>query len=204
VVGVDREPRFLAHARAAAAGQGLAVELVAADAAATGLPSGTFDLVHTRSLLLNVEQPERIVAELRRLARPGGTVLVQEPDSSAWTCDPPHPAFARLRAEIGDAYRRTGRDLDIGRRSARLLRDAGLEDVRSRPVARVTAAGDYFQTFLLTIAGLVRDVIVDGGRLTAAALDADITALQAHLQAPGTATCPPLMWQAWGRVPDRR
>lgn len=27
------------------------------------------------------------------------------------------------------------------------------------------------------------------------------TALDTHLTAPGTLTCQPLMWQAWGRVP---
>jgi hypothetical protein len=62
---------------------------------------------------------------MARITKPGGLVVVQEPDAAAWSCDPPHPAFDILRAAILGAYRRTGRDFSIGRRLARMLRDAG-------------------------------------------------------------------------------
>jgi hypothetical protein len=83
-----------------------------------------------------------------------------------------------------------------------MLRDRGLEDVQVRATARVTKAGDYYQTFLLTIAGLVRDVIVGAGELTADEFDSYAAALRAHLESPDTQTCQPLMWQAWGRTRD--
>jgi hypothetical protein len=79
-----------------------------------------------------------------------------------------------------------------------MLRDAGLEDVQVRATARVTKAGDYYQTFLLTVAGLVRPVILDGGELGPDELDAATASLRVHLEDPGTITCQPLMWQAWG------
>jgi len=56
-------------------------------------------------------------------------VALQEPDTAAWVCDPPHPAFDRLRTELVAMYPRLGKWFDIGRRSGRLLRDAGLQDV---------------------------------------------------------------------------
>lgn len=201
VVGLDRATRMLEMGRRLAAERGLAVEFIEADAAATGLPDATFDLVHARTLLLNVSNPREILAEMVRMARPGGVVAVQEPDAASWTCDPPHPAWDLLRTGILTAYRRTGKDFNIGRRVARMLRDAGLVDVGVRPTARVTNVGEYYQTFLLTIAGLVRDGIVAGGDLTADEFDSYAAALRAHLHAPGTLTCQPLMWQAWGRVP---
>jgi hypothetical protein len=64
----------------------------------------------------------------------------------------------------------------------------------------VTHPGEYYQTFLLTVSGLVRDVIVGSGELTADELDSYAAALRAHLEAPDTITCQPIMWQAWGRV----
>jgi hypothetical protein len=67
----------------------------------------------------------------------------------------------------------------------------------------VTKADDYYQTFLLTIASLVGDVIVAAGELTADELDSYVTELRAHLETPGTLTMQPVMWQAWGRVPER-
>ena len=201
VVGLDREPRMVDAARGLAEQRGLAVELIEADATATGLPDGTFDLVHARTLLLNVSNPAEIVAEMARIARPGGVVAVQEPDAGAWNCDPPHPAFDVLRDEVLSAYRRSGKDFNIGRRAGRLLRGAGLEDVQVRATARVTQPGEYYQSFVIALTGLVRDVIVAGGNLTADELDSYSAALRAHLDLPGTITLQPVMWQAWGRVP---
>jgi ubiquinone/menaquinone biosynthesis C-methylase UbiE len=199
VVGLDREPRMLETARRLAADRGLTIELIRADATATGLPDAAFDLVHARTLLLNVDNPQDVVAEMVRIARPGGIVAVQERDAQAWTCDPPHPAFEQLRDAIIDAYRRTGKDFNIGRRTGRMLRHAGLEDVQVRATARVTNPGSYYQTFLLTVAGLVRTVILDGGQILADELDAAMTSLDTHLNDPDTVTCQPIMWQAWAR-----
>jgi ubiquinone/menaquinone biosynthesis C-methylase UbiE len=147
VVGLDREPRILEAGRGLAEQRGLDVEFVEADATASGLPEGAYDLVHARTLLLNVSNPEEILAEMIRIARPGGVVAIQEPDASAWACDPPHPAFDILRTEIINAYGRTGKNFNIGRTVGRMLRDMGLERIRVRATARVTRVGDFYQTF---------------------------------------------------------
>lgn len=199
---LDREPRIVLAGRGLAEQRGLPVEFVEADATESGLKSESYDVVHARTLLLNVNNPEEILAEMIRIARPGGVVAVQEPDASAWTCDPPHPAFDTLRAEIVNAFQRSGKDFNIGRRVARMLRESGLEDVRVRPTARVTQVGEYYQTFLLSIAGLVRDGILAAGGITDDEFESCAAELQAHLNTEGTVTCQPLMWQAWGRVPD--
>jgi ubiquinone/menaquinone biosynthesis C-methylase UbiE len=201
VVGLDLEPRLLAAASDLAAARGLTVETVHADATATGLPPASFDLVHARTLLLNLTDPEAAVAEMARLARSGGIVALQEPDTAGWVCDPPHPAFDRLRTELVAMYPRMGKDFDIGRRTARLLRDAGLRDVQARATARVTRPGDYYQTFLLTLCALLRDPLLAGGALTPRELDRDVAELREHLSAPDTLTCQPLLWQAWGIKP---
>ena len=201
VVGLEREPRILEAGRGLAERRGLEVEFVEADATASGLPADAYDLVHARTLLLNVSNPQEILAEMIRIARPGGIVAIEEPDASAWACDPPHPAFDILRTEIVNAYRRTGKDFNIGRSVARMLRDMGLEGVRVRATARVTKVGDFYQTFLLTVAGLVRDVIIAGANITSDEFDSYSTELRTHLVTPGTLTCQPLMWQAWGQVP---
>lgn len=200
VVGLDREPRILEAGRGLAETRALAVEFIEADATASGLPEESFDLVHARTVLLNVSNPREILAEMIRIARPGGIVAIQEPDASAWTCDPPHPGFDILRIEIINAYRRTGKDFNIGRRAARMLRDMGLEDVRVRATARITQVGDFYQTFVLTIAGLVREVMIADGNISNDEVESYSTALHTHLNMPGTLTCQPLIWQAWGRV----
>ncbi|MBV8943687.1 MAG: methyltransferase domain-containing protein [Solirubrobacterales bacterium] len=67
VVGLEREARMVESARSLAEQHGLAVEFIEADATATGLPDHSFDLVHARTLLLNVQNPRarRECMELR-------------------------------------------------------------------------------------------------------------------------------------------
>lgn len=201
VVGLDREARILDAARKAADQRGLPVEFVQGDATGLDLPAGSFDFVHERTVLLNVQDPAKVVAEMIRIARPGGVIALEEPDSAGWVCDPPHPAWDPLLAELLAAYRRNGKNFNTGRRIARMLRDAGLADVQVRVTARVTKPGDYYQTFLLALTGLVRDQIITGGRLAAAEFDAQAASLRAHLEEPGTLTGMAEMWQAWGTKP---
>jgi ubiquinone/menaquinone biosynthesis C-methylase UbiE len=198
VVGLDLEPRLLGIARELLEARGVEAKTVQGDAAATGLPYASFDLVHARALLINVTAPAATVAEMVRLARPGGVVAVEEPDPAGWLCDPPHPAFDRLRERVIAVYPRAGKDFELGRRAARLLRDAGLADVQVRASPQITHPGDFFHTFLLTLVVLMREPLLAAPDLSAEQLDDDVAALAAHLDDPYTITCRPLLWQAWG------
>jgi ubiquinone/menaquinone biosynthesis C-methylase UbiE len=75
VVGVDRVPELLAYARERAAEYGN-VEFVEADATALPFPDASFDLAATLRTLHHVPRPELVIAELARVTRPGGRVLV--------------------------------------------------------------------------------------------------------------------------------
>lgn len=67
-VGVDSEPRMIAMSRDIAAELNLTnLTLVEAEATGTGLERASFDFAHARLLLVNVPDPERVVAELAAL-----------------------------------------------------------------------------------------------------------------------------------------
>ena len=81
VVGLDSDPAHVEMAAEFVSKGGLdGVDVVAADARSTGLPADSFDLVHARTLLINVPEPEKVLAEMVRLTRPGGWVASLEPD----------------------------------------------------------------------------------------------------------------------------
>ena len=73
VVGVDIVPELLAEGRKRAPAN---VELVEADATALPFERGSFDLVCTARTLHHVPRPELVLAEMNRVLRPGGTMLV--------------------------------------------------------------------------------------------------------------------------------
>src|SRR5437899_8479915 len=73
VVGLDPVPELLELARERSLPN---TQFVEGDGTALPFPDAAFDLSGTHRTLHHVAQPERIVAELARVTRPGGRVLV--------------------------------------------------------------------------------------------------------------------------------
>ena len=124
VVGVDRDGAFVAAARSTWADvPGLRFE--EADAAALPFEDGSFDVAFVHAVLQHVESPEAVVAELRRVVRPGGTVGIADADLDGFLL---HPRPAELAAAL-DVDRRVRRHPDVGRRLPELLLGAGFDAV---------------------------------------------------------------------------
>jgi phosphatidylethanolamine/phosphatidyl-N-methylethanolamine N-methyltransferase len=77
VTGIDLSPEMLARARRRVAALGLSnVEaLMEMDAEATGFPDASFDIAAAMFVASVVPHPRRLLAELRRVVRPGGHIL---------------------------------------------------------------------------------------------------------------------------------
>jgi len=77
VTGIDLSADMLSRARARVAAEGLLhVEaLLELDAEDTGLPAGQFDIAAVMFVASVVPHPRALMAELRRLVRPGGDIL---------------------------------------------------------------------------------------------------------------------------------
>lgn len=202
VVGVDVNEVMIEKARGFARHAGLDnVALLRADAAATGLPRASFDLVHERLVLINVPRPAGIVAEMVAIARPGAFVLLEDIDGVSWACDPPHPAWDRLYGAFVEVFRRRGCDPQIGRRLPRLLAEAGAVNVKAKVHQSFHAVDHAWRHLLLYFSGLVREQAVAEGLLDAAEIDALLADLKAHLDDPRTQVVSPMFVQAWGRAP---
>jgi ubiquinone/menaquinone biosynthesis C-methylase UbiE len=203
VVGLDADPAHVAMARELARQRGLGhVEIVAADARRTGLPSGSFDLVHARTLLVTLPQPAAVVAEMVRLARPGGWVAGLEADAEYSLCYPPQPAWDRLCEIFHASFTRNGADLLIGRRLTELYREAGLEDIGVEARAGVYRATDSRRTVRADLVRSMRPMIVEMGLADERELDELDRAVRQHLDDPRTLVMPHLSFLAWGRKPE--
>lgn len=100
--------------------------LAQADAHHLPYAAATFDLAFCHFLLLWVDNPAAVVAEMARVVRPGGHVLaLAEPDYGGRVDYP--EALTRLGALQRHALRRQGAEPDLGRRLGALLAGAGLE-----------------------------------------------------------------------------
>ena len=202
VTGLDADPAHVTMARQFAADHQLGnVEIVQADARHTGLPPSSFDLVHARTLLVNIPDPAEALAEMTRLARPGGWVAGLEADGEHSLCYPAHPAWDRLCEIFLTAFRRNGADPRTGRRLPELYRQAGLADIGAECVAPLHPVGDSRRTIRLDLVRGMRPVIVRHGIAGEAELDELDCALREHLADPATLVMPFLYVMAWGRKP---
>jgi len=204
VVGLERSEDFVAAARKFVADRKLAnVQVVQGDAKATSLPRESFDVVHCRLVLVNVPEPERVVEEMVALLRPGGVVASHEADYLAHTCDPPSPAWDRLLEILQTYCRAMGIDLFVGRKTHRLLRDAGIVDVRVNPVIHVYPHGHNRRSIFLDFIRNIHDAVIAEGVADERELSELMDELGRHLDDPHTLVVSHLFFQAWGRKPER-
>jgi SAM-dependent methyltransferase len=203
VVGVERSEDAANLARRFAADHKLAnVEVLNGDARAIGLPRGTFDLATARLVLVNVPQPEEVVAEMVALTRPGGTVALHEADYwISQVCDPPLPAWERLFEVFLTYSTMNGIDLFVGRKVPRMLREAGLVDVQVNPLIHVYPPGHGRRTIFFDFVENLRDRLLDQKLIEDAELQELLKDLKRHLDDPRTLV-PALFFQAWGRKPE--
>jgi ubiquinone/menaquinone biosynthesis C-methylase UbiE len=200
VTGLDSNPASVALARGFAVEQRLAnVEVVAGDAHNTGIQAASFDLVHARTLLVNVPDPAAVITEMARITRPGGWVAVLEPDAGISVCYPPHPAWDRLAHIWQAANQAYGADMLVGRRLPELFRQAGLADIGVEARANIYPAGHSRRTIRLDLLQSMRAAIIEKGIAGPGELDEVDLALRQHLDDPGTLMLPNLLFLTWGR-----
>lgn len=125
-IGIDLRVDYLQE------GQQIAPQshLSAADAAALPFPDGCFDAAICHYFLLWVKSPEAILAEMKRVARPGGIIVaLAEPDYGGRIDYP--AALAELGRMQAQALQIQGADPLMGRKLSSLFHQAGLTDIQT-------------------------------------------------------------------------
>lgn len=172
---------------------------VQGDAYALPWPDGALDAVHARFVAAPCGRVDALLAEMRRVLRPGGVLLLQEPDGEGWQI-PGGAAGMRLRELIRSGFARRGGDFDAGRSLRPRLRGV-LADVGERRVQHTLApAHPYGRLPLAFCDALENTWRLDGadGAAERHDLRAQVAAALDDAQAESTTFT---LVQVWGRVP---
>jgi SAM-dependent methyltransferase len=199
VIGLDMNTAFLDHARKHAAPN---TEFRQGDAYGSDLPAGSFDIVHMRFVASTAGNPERLLKEAARLAKPGGIVALQEPDGSTLKCFPPHPAWGRLKMALLGAFTGVGANLELAERLYHFMHQSGLRDVQYRTTLLGVRSIDPMVDYLPSTVESLRGTIVKLGLMSESELNAALADCRAHLAKPGTSFTMYTVAQVWGRTPS--
>jgi SAM-dependent methyltransferase len=202
VVGVDADPVHVAAARELVTDQHLEdVEVLAADARATGLPASAFDVAHCRTLLVTIPQPADVVAEMVRLVRSGGWAVAVEPDLEYSMCFPPNASFDRICELFVVALSRDGADPMIGRKVPEMFRRAGLDDVAVDVRPQLFPPGHTRRTNRLDLVRSLGRQIVEMGLASEDELDDLDREARGHLSDAATVMIAGFLFLVGGRKP---
>ena len=140
VVAIDKDTRFLS-----ALSSGIEVRQL--DILRDALETDSFDLVHCRCLLMHLDEPSRALRKMVDVLKPGGWLLVEEPDDTAvGPVDLSYPGadqVQRANQMMLDALQAMGvMDPFIGRQLRDLLSPFGLEDIQCEGVSWLHRGGD--------------------------------------------------------------
>ena len=85
LIGVDRQKQWLRRARDIARNEGIADQTHYRQGIAESLPfaEGIFDVVTCQTLLIHVLDPKSVLTEMLRVTRPGGQLIIVEPNNLA-------------------------------------------------------------------------------------------------------------------------
>ena len=124
--------------------------------------SDHFDLSYARFVLSHLADPVAGLRRLRGATRPGGTVVVEDVNMSAFVCYPPRPSFLRYVELYMACARRHGADPELGLKLVSMFVAAKLTDVEVDVSTPTFRRGDGKQIARLTLAGIAEAAIAAG------------------------------------------
>ena len=133
------------------------------------------------------------------MARPGGTVALQEPDGSTLNCYPPHPAWERLKAALLGVFSSVGADLQLAKRLYTIVRQTDLEDVQYRPFLIGVRSVDPMVDYLPSTIESLRSAVIKLGYFSESDFSDVLAECRNHLRKPDLSFTMYTVAQVWAR-----
>ncbi len=170
------------------------VEVLRHDIRSDTFPPESFDLVHARAVLMHVPVDAGLLARMVSWLRPGGWLLLEEPDFGMW-CGDADPLWASHPESWHRAF--PNGSLARGRWLLREVPRCGLVDVGADGEVDVIRPGTPLAEFYRLSMRAIGPAAVEAGALTAA----QASALVERPEEPGFLGCGFVHIGVWGRRP---
>jgi trans-aconitate methyltransferase len=171
------------------------IEVLRHDVRCDTFPQRSFDLVHTRAVLMHIPDDLDVLRKLASWLAPGGWMLLEEPDFALWAADA-DPVWAARP----DVWHRTfpAGSLSRGRSLLRDIHQLGLVDIDADAEVDIVRAGTQLAEFYRLSMAAIAPAAVDADALTVEQADAHVMR-QAQ---PDLLACGFVHIGVWGRRPN--
>jgi SAM-dependent methyltransferase len=120
------------------------VEIVRHDVRTDEFPAGSFDLIHTRAVLMHISPSTDLLQRIATWLAPGGWILLEEPDFGMWMGDA-DPIWATSPQTTQVAF--PSMALSQGRSLLRQIHQLGLMDIAADAEIDIVQAGTDLAEF---------------------------------------------------------
>lgn len=155
-----------------------------------------FDLMHARLVLEHLPRREDVLDRLVSALRPGGWLLLEDYDWTAYGADPSSDVASRVTDAVIGFMVEAGFDPYFGRRLLRELRARGLADTGAEGRTLVMNSEHPGTAFYRLSLMSLRDAVVSRGTVT----DAEVDEVLAEMDRDERVVISPAMVAAWGRL----
>jgi ubiquinone/menaquinone biosynthesis C-methylase UbiE len=142
VVGIDAEDAQFEQTCSTAQREGLNIEFLKGSVYQLPFEDGRFDAVFSHALLEHLSEPPAAIAEFRRVLKPGGLIGLRAGDLGGMLLDADSDGPAQAFASYLAQQRQGEKDPNVGRKLARLMRQAGFS------VQKMTASYEVISDLL--------------------------------------------------------
>ncbi len=169
VVAIDLETRYLEALDLPN------LEVRCLDIATETAEPSSFDLVHTRAVLVHILECAQALRNMISALKPGGWLLLEEPDVVSLTSAASDPADRDSMAKTIDAivqvHLSAGADPYLGKRVPTLLRERGLTEITVEGTALVSHGGSAHAQCLALTVTKIQDILLETSRVSRAEVD---------------------------------
>jgi ubiquinone/menaquinone biosynthesis C-methylase UbiE len=144
VTGVDFSESLITEAVRRGVDRRLPVKFEVGDAQALRFADSSFDAVRTERMLMYIPNPSKALAEMARVLKPGGRMVVHDFDWESQFCDSP---FKDTTRKIALSFCDGVKNGWIGRCLPRLFREVGMTDI-SVSFRTISVTYDFLQLLL--------------------------------------------------------
>ena len=126
IIGVDNSEIMISEAIKRAEGLNLPVEYRVGDAHALDIADESFDRCYANFVLMHLQRPKQALSEMKRVLRPGGLIVVDEPD---WDSQVINSKDLRLTRKLIHFISDSLKNGIIGRQLTEFYHELGLVDI---------------------------------------------------------------------------